>query len=607
MDPRTEYEARRAARAATADAAAARVARVSNLRLCVFLVLVGLVLAIAIWDITGHLLWLPLVGFVVLVVQHARAAAVEGRARAAEQIYARGLQRLDGTWSGTGQQGEAFASAGHAYAGDLDVFGPGSVFELLCVARTRVGEQRLASWLLAPSAPEVVRARQPAVAELAPQLDWREQLALSEGDVRSALERGAAEAWAQAPRRLTAGPLLTVHRVLALASTVTLIGWLGFGWKPLWMVIAFFLQFLAAMRERAAVHEVLEAADRPAQDLALIAGILRHLEEGRFTAEHLALQSKRLHAAGTPPSVAIGRLVRIMDLVDARRNQIFLPVSWLLSLGTQLAHALDAWRAEHGQHLLEWLDVVAEFEALASLAAYAYEHPEDVFPEIVDEPQFSATGLGHPLLAPDVNVRNDVALAHARPTPQALLISGSNMSGKSTLLRSVGVATVMAFAGAPVRARALRISPLAVGASIQLHDSLQEGASRFYAEIERLRQIVDISREQGPALFLMDEILHGTNSHDRRIGAAGVVRSVLEAGALGLVTTHDLALATIADDGTGRTVNMHFEDQVEGGRVAFDYTLRPGVVTRGNALALMRMVGLDVDEDVSESAEDAGI
>ncbi len=380
----------------------------------------------------------------------------------------------------------------------------------------------------------------------------------------------------------------------------------AFIFVPLGMVLSMRGQYVAAARDRAAVHEVLEAADRPAQDLALIGGILEHLEQAAFESDALQEMQGRLRASGDRrPSERIRGLVFLMDLVDARRNQIFLPLSWLGSLGTQWAYALEAWRAAEGEALETWLDVVARFEALDSLAGYTYEHPEDGFPEIVLEPTFEARGLGHPLLPPEKNVRNDVHLAAAPSAPQALLISGSNMSGKSTLLRSVGVAAAMAFAGAPVRAHALRISPLAIGASIQVHDSLQEGASRFYAEIERLSRIVSLSREHPPALFLLDEILHGTNSHDRRVGAAAVVRTLLARGALGLVTTHDLALATIAQDGEAAPsliVNAHFEDQcvedAEGGvRIAFDYMLRPGVVTRGNALTLMRLVGLDVESE----------
>ncbi|MGV3724549.1 MAG: MutS-related protein, partial [Actinomycetota bacterium] len=230
--------------------------------------------------------------------------------------------------------------------------------------------------------------------------------------------------------------------------------------------------------------------------------------------------------------------------------------------------------------------------ALSSLAGYAYEHPSDPFPEIADDGRtFSAEGLGHPLLPAAKCVRNDLRLDDDL---RLIVISGSNMSGKSTLMRAVGVNTVLALAGAPVRAQSLRVSPLAIGASIRIQDSLQEGISHFYAEILRLRQVVELSRGALPLLFLLDEILHGTNSHDRLIGAEAVVRSLVANGAIGLVSTHDLALARIVDDPALRAINAHFEDQIVEGKMQFDYHLRPGVVQKSNALELMRSVGLDV-------------
>jgi DNA mismatch repair ATPase MutS len=226
------------------------------------------------------------------------------------------------------------------------------------------------------------------------------------------------------------------------------------------------------------------------------------------------------------------------------------------------------------------------------VAGYAYEHPSDPFPEIVEQgPLFDASGLGHPLLPSSACVRNDLRLDGGR---LLLLISGSNMSGKSTLLRAVGVNVVLALAGAPVRAEALRVSPVSLGASIRINDSLEAGRSRFYAEITRLRQLMEIARDRPPLLFLLDEILHGTNSGDRRTGAEAVVKGLLDRGGLGLVTTHDLALAGIAEALAPRARNVHFEDHLEGGRMAFDYRLKDGVVRKSNALALMRAVGLDV-------------
>ena len=229
---------------------------------------------------------------------------------------------------------------------------------------------------------------------------------------------------------------------------------------------------------------------------------------------------------------------------------------------------------------------------LSAVAAYAFDRPQDPFPEIVDAgPMFDGDGVAHPLIPDMVSVPNDIQLGGAGP--RGAVISGSNMSGKSTLLRTVGVNTVLGLAGAPVRAMRLRLSPLVIGATLRIDDSLQEGHSRFYTEILRIRGIVDAARGPVPLLFLLDEILHGTNSHDRRIGAEAIVRALVNLGAIGLVTTHDLALTELPAR-LDSVVNMHFEDRLDNGRMVFDYRMRPGVVEHSNALALMRAIGLDV-------------
>jgi DNA mismatch repair ATPase MutS len=268
----------------------------------------------------------------------------------------------------------------------------------------------------------------------------------------------------------------------------------------------------------------------------------------------------------------------------------------LLLIQPHVALAVDRWRRRHGKDIRVWIDSIAESEALGSLAAYRYEHAEDPFPEIVS-PDAGATAaifdgvqLGHPLLPRASMVRNDVHLAGGT---RLLVVSGSNRSGKSTLLRTVGINAVLALAGAPVRARSLRLSPLAIGATLRIQDSLLEGRSRFYAEITRIRALSEISSGAVPLLFLLDELFHGTNSHDRVVGAEGVLRSLLERGSIGLITTHDLALTAIAD-GLTSAVNVHFEDWFEDNSIRFDYRMKPGPVTRSNALALMRSVGLDV-------------
>jgi len=320
--------------------------------------------------------------------------------------------------------------------------------------------------------------------------------------------------------------------------------------------------------------------------------VLRRLEREQFSSPRLVEVRAALDVEGLAPSRQIAQLNRLIDLLDARRNMMFAPLAALLLWPLQLAFVIERWRQRSGPAVARWLAAVGELEALTSLAGYSYEHPQDPFPELAEgEGYFEGEGLGHPLIPEGRNVRTDLRLSDE---PRVLVISGSNMSGKSTLLRTVGTNTVMALAGAPVRARRLRLSAMEVGASIRIQDSLQAGASRFYAEITRLRQIVELTKKAIPVLFLLDEILHGTNSHDRLIGAEGVVRGLIDRGAIGMVTTHDLALAQIAEELVPRAANVHFEDHLEGGKIAFDYRLRPGVVQRSNALELMRSVGLEV-------------
>jgi DNA mismatch repair ATPase MutS len=339
---------------------------------------------------------------------------------------------------------------------------------------------------------------------------------------------------------------------------------------------------------------VLAAVDQRTHDLVLLAELLERLERERerFQAPLLRRLCQALETEGHPASIQIKRLARLLHLLDTKKNQLFMPFAAVLLWTTQLALAIDVWRGVSGPAIATWLAAVGEFEALCALAAYAAENPGDPFPEIVtDRVGFEAQEMGHPLIPVAECVRNDVQLGGET---RVLIVSGSNMSGKSTLLRTVGINAVLALAGAPVRAAGLRLSPFSLGATLRIQDSLQAGRSRFYAEITRVRQLVDLARGPRPLLFLFDELFHGTNSHDRRIGAESILRGLITRDAIGLITTHDLALAEIVAGLGSRAVNVHFEDHFENGRIRFDYRMRPGVVEHSNALALMRAVGLDV-------------
>jgi hypothetical protein len=557
-------------------------------------------------------LWLvPLAAlFVFLLFLHESVTRSWYRSRRAVAFYQAGLARLADAWMGKGQAGLRFKDENHPYAADIDLFGPASLFELLCTARTRTGEDTLAAWLLAGAGPDEVRSRQAAVAELKPQLDLREDLALLGGDVPVGVDFDAVVRWGAAPPVLASSWPRWVALALGALTLTCLAGWLTalfgepgesgfekfferFGAMPFAVLLLVEVAFAARLMAR--VNRVLGDVERRGRDLGMLASVLARLEQASFTAPRLA----ELHAelvsgdgSGKPPSQRIAQLTNLIDLLNSRRNQFFAPFAYLLLWGTQMAYAIEAWRAVSGKVVGRWLAVVGQMEALCALASYAWENPDDPFPQIAEGGAcYQGEALAHPLLPRGKCVPNDLNLGDG---PRVLIVSGSNMSGKSTFLRTVGVNAVLALAGAPVRARRLRLSPLVLGATLRIQDSLQGGKSRFYAEILRVRQVVDLSRGPVPLLFLLDEIFAGTNSHDRRLGAEAVVSGLVAAGAVGLVTTHDLSLTHIADALQERAANVHFADHFEAGEMKFDYRLQPGVVQHSNALALMRAVGLEV-------------
>jgi hypothetical protein len=593
---------------------------------------------------------IPIAVFAVLAVIHDQLLRTLERRRRAQRFFERALARLDGKWAGIGEPGDRYLDPAHPYARDLDLFGPGSLFELLCTARTHIGEDTLARWLLAPATPAAARARQEAVDELRPRVDLREDLAVVAEESRTGVDPVSLAAWGEAPASLERGRLhaavwaLTALGLLGVSSlavyVLSLLGALKISQPVSILLRDVFLAvlgvnatFLYRMNKR--IEAVVTAAEEAAHELKLLSEVLLRLERESFQSPLLAALRASLDTEGAPPSRRIGRLNRLMELLDSREHVMVRLAEPFVLWTTHLAFAVEAWRRHSGPVVRGWLTATGEMEALCSLASHAFEHPEDPFPEFVQplsnvrgsergavprseprtlesgvprsEPRtlesgFSEDGalleaeaIGHPLIEECRVVRNDVRIGGAAPAgPRVLVVSGSNMSGKSTLLRTLGVNVVLAQAGAPVRARRLRMSPLAVGASIRVTDSLQGGVSRFYVEILRLRQILDATAGPGPVLFLIDEFLHGTNSHDRRIGAEAVVRGLVERGAIGLITTHDLALADIAGALGERAANVHFEDHIEDGRMVFDYAMRPGVVRKSNAIELMRSVGLEI-------------
>jgi MutS domain V/MutS domain III len=601
------YSERLAERQKTAEELRARERRISLVRL----VLIAAAIGLAFWKLAAALV--PVVAFIVLVIVHERLIRARKRAENGAAFYDRGLARIGGTWQGKGDPGSEFADDHHPYAGDFDLFGRASLFELISIAVTRAGRSRLASWLKEPSmdASEIA-ARQAAVLELHENVDLREDLAVAAAGVTKEIESARLEQWPGMPamtlnafEQIAAVVFPAVTFLLFLTTLPALIARLAgmthpesvgqFGALANVPITPFVVALVAtaflARHLAPRVEPVVAAVERAEPALALLAGVLARIEREWFTSPRLAALLAKLRGADAPASVEIDKLRRLVALLDARRNQFFALFAIVLLWTPNIAMWIERWRARSGSHVGDWVAAVGEIEALASLASFASEHPSYAMPSIETRgPLYDARELGHPLIPDDRRVTNDIRLDN---TLRLLVVSGSNMSGKSTMMRSVGVGAVLALAGGPVCARSLRIAPTAVGASIRIADSLQENASRFYAEILRIRQVLEMSR-QGPLLYLLDEVLAGTNSHDRRIGAEAIVRGLVERGAVGLVSTHDLALAQIAESLAPRAANVHFEDHIEDGKVVFDYRMRAGVVTKSNALALMRSVGIEV-------------
>ena len=592
-DPLHEYQKRLAERDLSLTELTRWEGRVANARLLMFVV--GAVLA---WFAFGahkvHPVWIgvPVLAFVSLVVVHDRLLRSIRRVKNGLEYYRRGIARIEDRWMGTGWDGADLAPKDHPYADDLDLFGHGSLFQLLCTAQTRAGGKTLADWLCAPAAPDEIRARQAAVEELRFRIDLREELAHYGRGMQTSVFPEAIAAWAGAPAAFRSRRLAAAACVVSVATILTGAA-LAFGAPPLPFSVAVvaLISLHAATRGRA--REVLSSAEEPRRELEVVGRVLARLERESFADPYLRAIWDDFREGPQSASSAIALLCRLLTMREASLNMLFGPVAAVVMWDFHFARAVDAWRCRHGAAVGRWLEGVGRLEALCALASYAYEHPEDPFPSIDGNgPVFKGEGLGHPLLPAARCVRNDVVLDERQ---RLLIVSGSNMSGKTVLLRTVGTNVVLASAGAPVRARALSLSPLMTGATLNVHDAIQDGVSRFYAEIKRIRALMDIAQGPTPLLFLLDEIFHGTNSWDRRIGAHAVLRGLINAGAIGIVTTHDLAITDLSEGFEGRAINVHFEDHLEENRLVFDYLLRPGVVKKSNALDLMRAVGLHVD------------
>ncbi|WP_224366208.1 MutS-related protein [Hyalangium versicolor] len=597
--PHRTYTERRAAaqaRLAVLDRVSARYA---NLRGLTFLGAAGIAGLTGFGKLPKPYWWAvvgAIVFYAVLAVLHHYVFRREARERLYVTLNERGLARLSGAWREFMDRGERFLSSSHLYTPDLDVFGQASLFQLLNETATKAGEERLASWLSSSASAEEVVARQGAAQELAPLVAFRQDVCVEARVVsREKADPSHFIQWAEAgpsldsirwsrPLAIILPPITLTLYVLGQFSVVP--GWVW--WLGLFVQLGIAMATLRTLREMEAKMSAGE------EGFVRYAPLFARVEGQEVRHPLLQRLQSGLQRPGEPRvSAHFHRFSRLYSWVEFKRHQ-FHPLVHLFTLwDIHALFALENWRAKHGKEVRRWFEALAELEALSCLAGFAHDRPAFVWPALVTEgPRVEAKELGHPLL--DSPVPNDVSLPGPR---HALLITGSNMSGKTTLMRAVGANVVLALAGAPVCAREFTLSPLQVLTSMRVKDSLERGVSYFYAEVQRIKAVLDAAQAaKGQSLFLLDEILLGTNTRERQIASREVLRLLLGTGACGAVTTHDLSLAALADEPGAHVVNVHFRDHLEGEKMVFDYKLRTGVVDTTNALRVLRMAGVPVTE-----------
>lgn len=534
-------------------------------------------------------------GYVALAVWHSRVLAREERLKVKLRLNERGIARLAGTWRGFQSRGERFLLPSHLYAADLDVFGQGSLFQRLDETGTLKGEERLAQWLSAPAAKlDELLARQAAVKELAPRVDFRQDL-VTEARVaqKSKPDPSRFVAWAEGGSGL-AGirwawpvahvlPPLTVFGLLA-AEPLEL---------PLWLpAIGLLLQLGVVALTRKALAGAFRQVDQGEEGFARFEATFAGIAAQKFEDPLLRSLQAGAEAKGRSVPDRLKGFSRLMGFLSLKKSgQYHALINLLLLWDVHVLFRLERWRAAQAQHARAWFESLYTLEALSALATFCFENPSFPFPVVREGPWcFDARALGHPLL--DAPVCNDVLLFGPG---RLLIVTGSNMSGKTTLLRAMGINTVLALAGAPVCARALTLSRLTVATGMRVKDSLERGVSYFYAEAQRMKALFDCARANpGACLFLLDEVLMGTNARERQIASKGLLELLLATGASGAIATHDLAVAELAADPKFGARNVHFSDHEEGGAMSFDYTLREGVVQSTNALKVLAAVGLPI-------------
>jgi len=603
-EPGFTYQTRLLTASAEYERVNARWNLVANARLVAFLVAA----AAAAWGLWGRapvgwaVAGLFLGVFVLLAAHHAHLGKQRARLATTRTIQEEALARVDRRWGDLPLPWVPEVPADHPYAGDLDIVGRASLFQLLDTTATRMGRETLANWLLAPADPAEATGRQGAVAELAPLLDLRQEIELR-GRIPSGAESDPQPflTWAEDPHQLNDRRWLRAVAWIGPAAVVVLgiADLSGIITTPLWGVPFLVNLVVGATVARRAYATIAEVVTEQ-RAIAAYAGQLDVLAASNFTDPALRHLKEGLGAGERGAPAMLRRLGRLTGMAIPPSSVLYVPIQALTLWDVHVLFALERWKREGGRDARRWLTTLGEVEALGALAGARRDNPDWTFPRMETAGDtYRAALLGHPLLPDDARVRNDVTIG---PPGTFLLVTGSNMSGKSTLLRAIGVNAVLAQAGGPVCAAALTLPPVSLWTSARVQDSLERGVSFFLAELQRLKLIVDAAARANEqdglrVMYLLDEILQGTNTAERSVAARRVIAYLVDQGAIGAVSTHDLALG---DDPrlAESAVSVHFTDTVGEGPdappMSFDYRLRPGLATTSNALRLMRLIGLEL-------------
>jgi hypothetical protein len=556
----------------------------------------------------GPVIWLwstavLLIPFVVVVIVHRQIETAVTRFAIWQQMKQTHIARMTLDWKQLPPAKDWPVLAEHPFAMDIDLVGEFSLHRLLDTAVSSEGSQRLHQWLLDPMPnQDEVAARQQLVQALTSQMRFRERLALQ---ANLAIDDGS-EQWAGqemldwlqgASGRRSLRPLLIGLSGLAVVNWLLFAGYQFWQWPPLWIgsVLLYGVLFitLGFQRSESLFSDVMFLTDK----LRVLNGVFAFLERWRYQKMPQVKQlCQPFLVEGERPSAHIKKIQRLVTGVGLRQNWLLgFVLNALLPWDIYFAYRLDQCRADLTVQLPRWLDIWFELEASSSLATFGYLNPgEWVWPTLLDTsaPELTAAQLGHPLIPSGQRVCNDL---HLGPKQTIYLITGSNMAGKSSFLRTIGVNLVLAYAGGPVVARTFSSSWLRLFATIRVADSLNDGFSFFYAEVRRLSQLLIALQEDGerPLLFLIDEIFRGTNNRERLIGSQAYIQALAQGNGLGVIATHDLELVQLAE--TAKTlVNAHFRDEVVDGRMIFDYKLHPGPCPTTNALKIMQLAGLPI-------------